>query len=155
MLGNTGVANQRTEQKIAVLAEVLRRFEKRALQLDAAQVRAMRKTAMAAQGVKASRGSRQDVAAARNEIKALWNEARALDRDAAREVANAERLIVDRAEVVLATCVGANHPILGENIFDCVVIDEATHAETGWGELMGIVGAHGQSATLRLGQQEI
>ncbi len=38
---------------------------------------------------------------------------------------------------------------------DFRVIDEATHAETGWGELMGIVGARGQSATLRLGQQEI
>lgn len=47
-LGNTGVANQRTEQKMAVLTEVLRRFEKRALQLDAAQVRATRKTAAAA-----------------------------------------------------------------------------------------------------------
>ena len=92
------------------------------------RARALRKTAMAAQAAKATRGSRQDVAAARNEIKALWNEARALDRDAAREVANAERLIVDRAEVVLATCVGANHPILGENVFDCVVIDEATQA---------------------------
>lgn len=47
-LGNTGVANQRTEQKMAVLVEVLRRFEKRVLQLDAAQVRATRKTAAAA-----------------------------------------------------------------------------------------------------------
>jgi ATP-dependent RNA/DNA helicase IGHMBP2 len=90
------------------------------------RARAIRKTAMATQ--KAPRGSRQDVSAARAEGRRLWSEARALDRDAAREVANAERLIVDRAEVVLATCVGANHPILGDSIFDCVVIDEATQA---------------------------
>jgi ATP-dependent RNA/DNA helicase IGHMBP2 len=91
------------------------------------RARAIRKTAMSAQAAK-SRGSRQDVAAARAEGRKLWSEARALDRDAAREIANAERAIVDRAEVVLATCVGANHPILGENLFDCVVIDEATQA---------------------------
>jgi superfamily I DNA and/or RNA helicase len=60
--------------------------------------------------------------------KALWTEARALDRDAARELANAERAILARAEVVLATCAGCDHPILGEAIFDCVVIDEATQA---------------------------
>lgn len=47
-LGNTGVANQRTEQKMAVLAEALLRFEKRALQLEAAQVRATQKTSAAA-----------------------------------------------------------------------------------------------------------
>lgn len=47
-LGLGGVANQRTEQKAAVLAEVLQRFEKRAQQLDAAQVRAAEKTAAAA-----------------------------------------------------------------------------------------------------------
>jgi len=66
----------------------------------------------------------------------LWTEARALDRDAARELANAERAILDRADVVLATCVGADHPLLrkasedrdGDAIFDCVVIDEATQA---------------------------
>jgi ATP-dependent RNA/DNA helicase IGHMBP2 len=62
------------------------------------------------------------------EAKALWTEARALDRDAAREVANAERAILARAEVVLATCVGCDHPLLGDTIFDCAVIDEATQA---------------------------
>lgn len=92
------------------------------------RARAIRKTAMAGQAAKATRGSRHDVASGRAQIRALWSEARSLDRDAAREVANAERAIVDRAEVVLATCVGANHPILGENMFDCVVIDEATQA---------------------------
>jgi predicted DNA helicase len=90
------------------------------------RARALRKSAMAAQGAK--RGSREDIAAARAETRRLWSEARSLDRDAAREVANAERLIVDRADVVLATCVGADHPVLGETMFDCVVLDEATQA---------------------------
>lgn len=62
------------------------------------------------------------------EAKELWHEARALDRDAAREIANAERAIVDRADVVLATCVGCDHPILGDTLFDCAIIDEATQA---------------------------
>jgi ATP-dependent RNA/DNA helicase IGHMBP2 len=62
------------------------------------------------------------------DAKELWAEARQLDRDAAREIANAERAIVDRAEVVLATCVGCDHPILGDAIFECAVVDEATQA---------------------------
>jgi superfamily I DNA and/or RNA helicase len=62
------------------------------------------------------------------EAKELWQEARALDRDAANELANAARAIVDRAEVILATCVGAKHSLIGETIFDCVVVDEATQA---------------------------
>ena len=62
------------------------------------------------------------------EAKELWNEARALDRDAARELANTERAIISRADVVLATCVGCDHPLLGDTIFDCVVVDEATQA---------------------------
>ncbi|MBL9019869.1 MAG: AAA family ATPase, partial [Myxococcales bacterium] len=62
------------------------------------------------------------------EAKELWQEARALDRDAAREVMNAERAILERADVVLATCVGCDHPLLGERVFDCAVVDEATQA---------------------------
>ena len=66
------------------------------------------------------------------EARDAWAEARALDRDAAREIANAERAIVDRAEVVLATCAGSEHPLLGHGdqriVFDCAVIDEATQA---------------------------
>ncbi len=62
------------------------------------------------------------------EAKELWNEARALDRDAARELQNAERAIMSRAEVVLATCVGCDHFLLGDTQFDCVVVDEATQA---------------------------
>lgn len=60
--------------------------------------------------------------------KELWQEARALDRDAAREVANTERTVVDRADVILATCVGCDHPMLGDTIFDAVIVDEATQA---------------------------
>jgi superfamily I DNA and/or RNA helicase len=63
-----------------------------------------------------------------NEAKDLWQEARALDRDAAREIANAERAVIERADVILATCVGCDHPLLGETIFDAVVVDEATQA---------------------------
>jgi superfamily I DNA and/or RNA helicase len=62
------------------------------------------------------------------EARDLWQEARSLDRDAAREIMNAERTIVDRAEVVLATCVGCDHPMLGDAVFDCAVVDEATQA---------------------------
>jgi len=66
------------------------------------------------------------------EAKALWHEARALDRDAAREVANAERAIIGRAEVILATCAGCDHFLLGPHgdvpAFDCVIVDEATQA---------------------------
>jgi superfamily I DNA and/or RNA helicase len=60
--------------------------------------------------------------------KELWQEARALDRDAAKELATSARRIVDRAEVILVTCVGARHSLLAETLFDCVVIDEATQA---------------------------
>jgi ATP-dependent RNA/DNA helicase IGHMBP2 len=70
------------------------------------------------------------------EAKERWQEARALDRDAAREIANAERAIIERADVILATCVGCDHSLLGPGndrdnepiAFDCVVVDEATQA---------------------------
>jgi superfamily I DNA and/or RNA helicase len=62
------------------------------------------------------------------EARELWVEARALDRDAAREIANAERAIIQRADVILATCVGCDHPLLGDEVFDCVIVDEATQA---------------------------
>ncbi|HEY1558742.1 MAG TPA: AAA domain-containing protein [Kofleriaceae bacterium] len=77
------------------------------------RARALRKSALAKYGA---------------EAKAMWHEARQLDRDAARELANAERAIVDRADVVLATCVGCAHPMLGEALFDCAIVDEATQA---------------------------
>jgi len=88
------------------------------------RARAIRKQAMG----DIKRGSREDINRARAEKRALWAEARALDRDAAREIANAERAIVDRADVVLATCVGCDHPLVGEATYDCVIVDEATQA---------------------------
>jgi predicted DNA helicase len=92
------------------------------------RARAIRKQAMQAKSRDVTKGSRDDIARARAEVRALWSEARGLDRDAAREVQNAERAIVDRADVVLCTCVGCDHPILGDTVFDCVVVDEATQA---------------------------
>ena len=89
------------------------------------RARALRKSAMNAAP---ARGSREDREAARAEVRGLWAEARSLDRDAARELANAERLVLARADVVLATCVGGDHPLLGDTIFDCLVVDEATQA---------------------------
>jgi predicted DNA helicase len=89
------------------------------------RARAIRKQATSSDVAK---GNREDMARARAQVRALWAEARSLDRDAAREIANAERAIVARAEVVLCTCVGCDHPILGESAFDCVVVDEATQA---------------------------
>lgn len=91
------------------------------------RARAIRKQAMGA-GPNVRKGSREDTQAARAAVRELWKEARQLDRDAAREINNAERLIIDRAQVVLATCVGCDHPMLGDSIFDCVVVDEATQA---------------------------
>jgi predicted DNA helicase len=90
------------------------------------RARAIRKQAQGIDPGKAS--SRESAAQRRAEARALWSEARALDRDAAREIHNAERTIVDRADVVLATCVGCDHPLLGDTQFDCVVVDEATQA---------------------------
>ncbi|MBX3160923.1 MAG: AAA family ATPase [Deltaproteobacteria bacterium] len=77
------------------------------------RARAIRKTAAGKRGA---------------EARELWAEARALDRDAAREIANAERAILERAEVVLATCIGCDHPLLGETVFACAIVDEATQA---------------------------
>ncbi|HEX7836882.1 MAG TPA: AAA domain-containing protein, partial [Kofleriaceae bacterium] len=66
------------------------------------------------------------------EARERWAEARALDRDAARGIANAERAVLARAEVVLATCAGCDHFQLGQGpermVFDCAVIDEATQS---------------------------
>jgi superfamily I DNA and/or RNA helicase len=62
------------------------------------------------------------------EAKELWQEARSLDRDAANELANAARAIVERADVILTTCVGAQHSLVRDQTFDCVIVDEATQA---------------------------
>ncbi len=81
------------------------------------RARQLRKTAMGKRGP---------------EARARWQEARALDRDAARELANAERAIVGRADVILATCAGCDHALLDQAgeapPFDCAIVDEATQA---------------------------
>ena len=102
------------------------------LTLDA-QVDADGATRLAREWRDRARQLRRSAAGKRGpEAKALWQEARALDRDAAREVANTERAILGRAEVVLATCAGCDHFLLGRDaertVFDCVIVDEATQA---------------------------
>ncbi len=94
-----------------------------------AQVDADGATGLALEWRDRARQLRKSAAGKRGaEAKELWNEARALDRDAAREIYNAERAVIDRAEVVLATCVGCDHPFIRDTEFDCVVVDEATQA---------------------------
>lgn len=41
------------------------------------------------------------------------------------------------------------------DVLDFCVIEEATHDDDAWGELMGIAAAHGQSVTMRLGEQDL
>lgn len=65
--------------------------------------------------------SRQDRHAARNEVKALRAELRQLE-------GAVTKGLVDGAEVVLATTVGAASELLAERPFDRVVIDEAAQA---------------------------
>ena len=97
-----------------------------ALTLDA-QVAADGATRLAREWRDRARGLRKSAAGRHGqEAKDLWQDARALDRDAAREIHNAERAIIERADVILATCVGCDHPLLGETMFDAVIVDEAT-----------------------------
>ena len=99
-----------------------------ALTLDA-QVDADGATKLAREWHDRARALRKSASGRRGpEAKALWQEARALDQDAAKEIANTEARIVERANVVLATCVGCDHPLLREDTFDCVIVDEATQA---------------------------
>ena len=98
------------------------------LTLDA-QVDADGATRLAREWRDRARQLRRSAAGKRGaEARERWHEARALDRDAGREIANAERAIVERADVVLATCAGCDHYLIGEATFDCAVIDEATQA---------------------------
>lgn len=99
-----------------------------ALTLDA-QVDADGATKLAREWRDRARALRKSAAGRKgHEAKELWTEARALDRDAAREIQNAERAIVEHADVILATCVGCDHFLLGDTIFDAVIVDEATQA---------------------------
>jgi len=99
-----------------------------ALTLDA-QVDADGATKLAREWRDRARAIRKRAAGTRGaEARALWQEARALDRDAAQELENAADAILERAQVVLATCVGADSPLLGGAVFDCVIVDEATQA---------------------------
>ena len=99
-----------------------------ALTLDA-QVEADGATKLAREWRDRARALRKSAAGRRGqEAKDLWQEARALDRDAVKEIHNAERAIVERADVILATCVGCDHFLLGDTIFDAVIVDEAAQA---------------------------
>ncbi|HLL25566.1 MAG TPA: AAA domain-containing protein, partial [Kofleriaceae bacterium] len=94
-----------------------------------AQVDADGATKLAREWRDRARALRKTAAGRRGpEAKELWQEARALDRDAHAELGNTARRIVDRADVILATCVGARHPLVGDVAFDCVIVDEATQA---------------------------
>lgn len=96
-----------------------------ALSLDA-QVEADGATALARQWRDRARALRKSASGKGG--RQAWAEARQLDRDAAAELANVERALTERAQVVLATCAGADHPVLGDRTFDCVILDEATQA---------------------------
>jgi ATP-dependent RNA/DNA helicase IGHMBP2 len=91
-----------------------------------ARVEADGATGLAREWRDRARALRQRAAAHRD--RAARDEARALERDARRELMQTERAIVGRARVVLATCAGADHPVLGDEQFDVVVVDEATQA---------------------------
>lgn len=121
-LGQAGVRAVRLGHPARVRPELM------ALTLDA-QVDADGATKLAREWRDRARALRKSAAGRYGaDAKELWKEARELDRDAVREIHNAERAILERADVVLATCVGCDHPLLGERVFDCAVVDEATQA---------------------------
>lgn len=68
--GKSGVANQRTEQKAKLFAEVLARFEKRLAQSEAAEARRLKREAVAQAKaeVAARRQAAAEAAAARREL---------------------------------------------------------------------------------------
>ena len=74
---------------------------------------------------RAARGTR---AADRSGIRAMRDEARALERDARGQLATAQAAVLSRARVVAATCAGSDALALGDAVFDTTVIDEATQA---------------------------
>lgn len=64
----------------------------------------------------------------RGELKDALREAGALHRDARKQLQGAQEAILARSPVVCATAAGADVALLGETIFDLVVLDEATQA---------------------------
>lgn len=64
----------------------------------------------------------------REERRLAYQEARRLQQDARRHLEAAQQSLLDRAQVVLATAAGAEATVLGERLFDLVVVDEATQS---------------------------
>ena len=62
------------------------------------------------------------------DARALWSEARGLERDARAALGDAEDRLIARAPVLCATCTGADHHALADTRFATVIIDEATQA---------------------------
>jgi predicted DNA helicase len=60
--------------------------------------------------------------------RAAFQEARRLQQDARRHLDAAQQAIVENAQVVLATAAGAEATVLGDRVFDVVVLDEATQS---------------------------
>ncbi len=69
---------------------------------------------------------RQALGARGPAARALWSELRALERDARAALSQAEAHLIATTPVILATCAGADHPLLAEQVFATVIIDEAT-----------------------------
>jgi ATP-dependent RNA/DNA helicase IGHMBP2 len=64
----------------------------------------------------------------RESRRAAFQEARRLQQDARRHLDAAQQAIIEHAHVVLATAAGSEAAVLGDRIFDLVVIDEATQS---------------------------
>lgn len=67
-------------------------------------------------------------AADREERRLSYQEARRLQEDARRHLDAAQQSLLDRVQVVLATAAGSEAAILGDRVFDLVVLDEATQS---------------------------
>jgi ATP-dependent RNA/DNA helicase IGHMBP2 len=66
--------------------------------------------------------------AEREQRKALFDEARSLMKDVDRIEGDLLRDLLSRAQVITATLVGANHPVIRDRVYSTVVIDEAGQA---------------------------
>jgi ATP-dependent RNA/DNA helicase IGHMBP2 len=62
------------------------------------------------------------------EHRQMLSEARGLDRDARRHVQGVQAAILARTPVICATAAGADVALLGDTVFDTVVLDEATQS---------------------------